>query len=73
MGHNCLKADIMLFAYALATTASGLLARAQVVQGHSAGPSRTGRLGTGIEGLRFLDPTGPRKSAPQPGHRMVRW
>ena len=46
-----LKADIMLLAYALATTASGLLAR-----GGSPGTVliRTGHMGTEIEGLMFL-------------------
>ena len=47
--------DTMLFAYALATTASGLLARGGDPLGHSAGHRfRTGHVGTGIEGLRFL-------------------
>ena len=56
MGHDCLKADTMVLAYALTTAASGLLAR-------RGGPGtvlvRAGHVGTGTEGLFNVPLLGP--------------
>ena len=81
MGHDCLKADTTLFAYALATTVSGLLARGEVIQGQfygvgstavSYGQDRaTGHVGTGVEGLMFLV-WAPQLVRPQPSPRRRR-